>query len=227
MPISREEFKNLDRKSESLKDKLIDFLRENSDKAFTVIELSNELGAKMGAVSPYLNFFQKENRVIHKDNYWMYNPKQPEKKETPFLKFLGKKSKGDENMWKKIYDYLQHHKNMQLISPSSKGQSFIIEELSDWGIKIGFTSSGNKIRVEKERFEAAYNYLKENKANWIKIGASRIATNPETIEGQIKLAYNGNMNGLSTASWVATILVNVFDDIEFNGKFKGQALRMR
>ena len=88
-------------------------------------------------------------------------------------------------------------------------------------------SSGTPLKIVRTRFESAYNYLKEKKGEWVKIGASRTNTNPATIEGRIKQEYNGNMNGTSTASWVATILVRVFDNIEFNGKLKGQAIRMR
>ena len=66
--------------------------------------------------------------------------------------------------------------------------------------------------------------LEENRGNWIKIGASRANSNPDTLEGKIKMDHNNKMNGLSTAPWVAAILVNTFEDIIFNEKKKGQAL---
>ena len=129
-------------------------------------------------------------------------------------------------MWEEILNYLRKHRKMQLISPSSRGQTFDIEETTEEHIRIRFFS-GTPLKIEKKRFESSYNYLKEKKGEWIKIGASRVGTNPKTLEGRIKREYNGNMNGLSTAPWVATILVRVFDNIDFNGKSRGQAIRMR
>ncbi len=130
----------------------------------------------------------------------------------------------NKNIWDKIIKFLEKKHNMHLIS--FRGQTFDLEEITQNKIKIRF-SSGNTINIEKQRFESAYNYLKEKNGEWIKIGASRINTDPKTIEGRIKQKYDGKMNGLSTAPWIATILVKVFDNIEFNGKKKGQAIKMR
>ena len=68
--------------------------------------------------------------------------------------------------------------------------------------------------------------LKENKGDWIRLGANRTQANPGTLEGRIKKEHDGKMNGLSTAPWIATILVKTFDNILFNEKKRGQAIMM-
>ena len=68
--------------------------------------------------------------------------------------------------------------------------------------------------------------LEEKSGIWVELGASRINTRPNTLEGRIKLEFNGKLNGLSTVSWIAAILVKVFNNIKFNYEAKGQALIM-
>ena len=130
----------------------------------------------------------------------------------------------EKNIWVEISNFLNKNRKMKLIS--GYGQTFNIEEITEKKIKIKFPK-GTILPLERKRFKSAYVFLMERRGSWIKIGASKTNTNPDTIEGRIKHEYDGKMNGLSTASWVATILVKTFDNIEFNGKKRGQAFRMR
>ncbi|MCM1566077.1 MAG: hypothetical protein NC238_09060 [Dehalobacter sp.] len=68
--------------------------------------------------------------------------------------------------------------------------------------------------------------LKEHRGDWVRIGASRTNTDPDTLEGRIKNDFGGKMNGLSTAPWVASILVGAFNYIIFNAQERGQAIKM-
>ena len=73
---------------------------------------------------------------------------------------------------------------------------------------------------------SAYKMLEEKKSVWVALGASRINTKPNTLEGRIKSDFNSKLNGLSTVSWIAAILVKAFDNIKFNYEAKGQVLKM-
>lgn len=129
-------------------------------------------------------------------------------------------------IWESIVTYLSQNSMIDLLSKSKKSQPFMVADIKEDYVKIQFSSSQNTLKLEKSRFISAYEMLKENKGKWVRIGASRIDSSPDTLEGRIKNDFNGRMNGLSTAPWIATILVNTFDDIVFNEKKKGQALMM-
>ena len=226
MPILKSEFFDLDEQGGSLKERILEFLRENKDKAYKIAEISSELDIPVTAISPYLNLFKEETIVIHRGKYWLYDQNFKEKEKVFTRVFKRKETRTDENTWGVIKNYLEKNNKLQLISPAVKGQTFEVIELNDFFIKILFSESRTIIKIEKSRFLSAYNLLKEKKGEWVKIGASRVGTNPETLEGRIKKEHGGNMNGFSTATWIATILVRAFDNIGFNGKMKGQALRM-
>lgn len=132
----------------------------------------------------------------------------------------------EKDIWQQIKFYLQNNTKLNLLSPLSNFKIFEVVEVSDDYIKIQFQDSKGSLKIEKSRFLSAYNMLEEKKGIWIDLGSSRINTKPNTLEGQIKLEHNGKLNGLSTVSWVAVILVRVFDNIKFNYASKGQALRM-
>lgn len=231
MPIPKNEFLELENRDKSLRETILDFLKKNNNKAFTAAEISSGLNVKISAVSPYLNLFEKEGEVTHKGNYWLYNLDFKEERKNKLISLFKRKgSKMDESIWDEIKDYLRKNKILSLLS--EKGQKFEIIELNDLFMEIFFLDSKTKIKIEKSRFFSAYNMLKENRGEWIRIGASRVGTNPETLEGRIKAEHDGNMNGFSTAPWVAAILYKVFhnkvfDNIHFNEKKKGQALQMR
>lgn len=132
-----------------------------------------------------------------------------------------------DRIWGIIIDTINIGERFDLLSPSPKSQPFKIVEADPDRIKIKYLESGNTLFLEKERFISAYKMLKENKGSWVDIGAKRVNAEYGTIEGKIKKEYNGDMSGLSTAPWIASILVNTFENIEFNGKKKGQAIRMK
>lgn len=132
----------------------------------------------------------------------------------------------NEGLWQQIINFLKTTPKLNLLSPLSNFQLFEIIEISDDYIKIQFQDSKGNLKIEKNRFLSAYNMLEEKKGIWVDLGASRINTKPNTLEGRIKLEHNGKLNGLSTVSWIAAILVRIFDNISFNYASKGQALRM-
>jgi hypothetical protein len=129
-------------------------------------------------------------------------------------------------IWSKITEFLKDNKKLNLLSPLSNSQVFEIAEVGDDHIKIKFQESKGNLKIEKSRFISAYKMLEEKKGVWVALGASRINTKPNTLEGRIKLDFNGKLNGLSTVSWIAAILVKAFDKIKFNYEVKGQALKM-
>jgi hypothetical protein len=129
-------------------------------------------------------------------------------------------------IWKQITKYLKNCKKLNLLSLLSSSQIFEIIEITNDHLVIKFQKSKGNLKIEKSRFLSACKMLDESKGNWVAIGASRIKTKPNTLEGRIKMDYNGNLDGLSTTSWIAAILVKVFDNIKFNNKMKGQALKM-
>lgn len=130
------------------------------------------------------------------------------------------------DIWDKITSCLTHNKRLNLLSDLKNSQVFNIVEITDSYIKIKFQETKTTLKLEKNRFISAYNMLKENKGTWVALGASRVNTKPNTLEGRIKLDFNNNLNGLSTVSWVASILEKVFENIKFNYVQKGQALKM-
>ena len=130
------------------------------------------------------------------------------------------------DVWGKIKTFLQDNKRLNLLSPSSNSQIFDVIEISDDCIIIQFQVSKKKFKIEKSRFLSAYSMLEEKKGIWVDLGSSRENTKLNTLEGRIKSEYNGKLNGLSTAPWIASILVKTFDNIKFNYEIKGQALIM-
>jgi len=132
----------------------------------------------------------------------------------------------EDSIWNKITTSLKLGQKLELLYMSKKSQAFIIHEINTDYIKIKFIDSSRYLRLDKSRFISAWNYLNENKDSWVKIGSARIYTKPNTLEGIIKKELNNNMSGLATATWIAAILVKVFDNIEFNNKSKGQAIRL-
>ena len=129
-------------------------------------------------------------------------------------------------IWSKVTEFLKSNKKLNLLSPLSNSQVFDVTEIADDYIIIKFQESKGNLKIEKSRFISAYKMLEEKKGVWVALGASRINTKPNTLEGRIKLDFNGKLNGLSTVSWIAAILVKVFDNIKFNYEIKGQALKM-
>lgn len=130
-----------------------------------------------------------------------------------------------DNLWQTITDFVRCNPVLYLLSPSAKSRPFNIEVFNDL-LMLKFQGTGNTLSLEKSRFISAYNMLEEKRGKWIRIGGSRINSDPDMLEGRIKSDFNGKMNGLSTAPWVAAILVKAFDNIHFNGRIKGQAIRL-
>lgn len=128
-------------------------------------------------------------------------------------------------IWESIVNYLVEKKYLYPLAQSRKSSPFRIIKINHDAVTIEF-KSGNQLKLEKSRFISAYNMLEENRGSWVSIGARRLNASPDTLEGKIKMEFNGQMNGTSTAPWVAAILVGAFNNIEFNDKLKGQAVRM-
>ena len=125
-------------------------------------------------------------------------------------------------VWKRINDYASSHITSQipLLNPEVSS-SFSITEVHPNHIKIDKLP----IKLSEELFSKVYQHI-VNQKEWLRIGASRINTKPNTLEGYIKTTFlNGTMNGLSTATWIAAILVYSLDEIIFNKKSRGQAIR--
>ncbi len=132
-----------------------------------------------------------------------------------------------DTFWYAIIGYVTLNPVLSPLSLLSESQKFeIIKKESDF-LLIRFLESNVTLKLTKSRFLSAFNKLTENRGQWIKIGASRVNAKPETLEGRIKGDYDGKMNGLSTAPWIAAILVGAFDNIFFNGETKGQAIMMK
>ncbi|MBN2073611.1 MAG: hypothetical protein JW770_06680 [Actinobacteria bacterium] len=132
----------------------------------------------------------------------------------------------EDNIWHEIKTFLQNNPKLNLLSPLANSQIFEVTEITDDFIRIRFQESKGTLKIEKRRFLSAYSMLEEKRGIWVELGASRINTRPNTLEGRIKLEFNGKLNGLSTVSWIAAILVKVFNNIKFNYEAKGQALIM-
>lgn len=50
--------------------RVLEFLRENPDKAFTQSEIAEETGVKSGSVGPTLVRLRERGRVDHRGTYW-------------------------------------------------------------------------------------------------------------------------------------------------------------
>ena len=135
---------------------------------------------------------------------------------------LSTRPQTDGEVWKNIQIFSHEFigKKLCLLNPS-KRYEFQITEVSEDFIRV------NKlpIKLVKEIFLSVYQHLVlQNK--WVKIGASRVNTKPNTIEGLLKTVFfEGNVNALSTAPWISAILVRADIGVEFNGKSRGQAIR--
>lgn len=132
----------------------------------------------------------------------------------------------EDRIWASIVKYLSKNKKLHLLSESSKSLSFKIIKLQMDNIFINFPRSGYLLKLEKQRFISGYKMLKDSEGKWVKIGANRTIPKKETLEWTIKKHFDGKMNGLMTAPWIAAILVGAFKNIVFNNKKKGQALMM-
>lgn len=132
----------------------------------------------------------------------------------------------ESRIWDEVTSLLSQGQKLKLLYMSRKSQAFIINKIDTDYIRIKFIDSGGYLKLDRSRFNSAWNYLNKNKGNWVKIGSSRKYTKSNTLEGAIKKEFNNNMNGTATATWIAAILVRVFSNIEFNGKFKDQEIRL-
>lgn len=73
MPIDLEEFERSEDEEltkETNADRVLRFLWENSDKAFTQSEIRESTGVKRGSVSVVLSRLEDAGLVRHKGNYW-------------------------------------------------------------------------------------------------------------------------------------------------------------
>jgi DNA-binding MarR family transcriptional regulator len=73
MPIDLEEFERSEDeelKKETNADRVLRFLWENSDKAFTQSEIREGTGVKRGSASVVLSRLEDAGLVRHKGNYW-------------------------------------------------------------------------------------------------------------------------------------------------------------
>lgn len=125
-------------------------------------------------------------------------------------------------VWERILSYAQTSQSqpIPLLNPNKKSPFFITKISEDY-IRIDKLP----IKLTKQMFLSIYDYLKERKS-WVRIGASRINTEEDTVEGILKKEFFGNNpNGLSTATWFSAILVHSDIGIEFNNKPKRQKLQ--
>ncbi|TET10382.1 MAG: hypothetical protein E3J83_00545 [Candidatus Atribacteria bacterium] len=132
----------------------------------------------------------------------------------------------DEEIWDKITSSLRVGKILPLLYMRKGAQKFRIYRIKDNNIRIQFMESKNLFTLLDSRFISAYRILEENKGDWVEISASKDEPDEWTIEGRIKLDYNGKLNSTATATWICPILEYVFDNIDFNKENTGQALRM-
>lgn len=200
-----------------VKDIALDLDKQCRLNGFGIEDLSKQIG-RPDATIP----------IIIDEYHWVTITNKVEPPDKNILKkwIAWKHFDGENNMWNKITSYLIKNKKLSLLSNLENSQVFNIIEITDCHIRIEFAETKKTLKLEKDRFISAYNMLEENKGQWVLIGASRVSTKPNTLEGRIKLDFNGKLNGLSTVSWIAAILVKVFDNIKFNYEVKGQALKM-
>lgn len=125
-----------------------------------------------------------------------------------------------ESIWIKIRGYSIESKKSTLLNPS-KNYLFQIVEVNDDFIRV---DKLGRVKLTKDMFISVYEMLKE-KRDWIRIGASVKNTNPNTVEGYLKIKFfSGNMDGQMTAPWVSALLVRSGVGILFNDKAVGQAI---
>ncbi len=128
-----------------------------------------------------------------------------------------------DEIWNEIISYSKTAKGkfIPILNPNADSP-FVVTEISNDYIKI------DKLRdnkLTKQMFLSVYDFVK-NKPSWVRIGASRVNTSEDTVEGLLKRKFfNRNQNGLSTATWVSAVLVYPDLGIKFNNKTKGQKLR--
>jgi hypothetical protein len=112
---------------------------------------------------------------------------------------------------------------VSLLNPKKK-YLFTINEISDDYIKIDKLYHN---KLKKQMFLSVYDYVRKS-ISWVRIGASRVNTLEDTVEGLLKREFfNNNPGGLSTAAWISAILVYSDVGVEFNNKTRGQKLRFR
>jgi len=222
MPITIKEFENNEFASNK-KELITNFLEKNKNNAFKAKEISKRTGIPSQTIVPYLHALKAEGRVGHKRPYWIY-AKPGRKADIKILK-ISKNfvlSLDEKKLWCNILNLKE--KKLSPLADRKKKQDFKIIDATDNFVRIKFLESSIELKLDKPRFLLAYRYLKMNKRKWVKIGASRISTDPSSIEGIIKIGIDGNLNGLSTATWIATLLVKCNLKISFNGQLRNQAL---
>ncbi len=200
-----------------VKDIVIDLDKQCRLNGFGIEDLPSKIGRK-GITIP----------ALIDEHHWVTitNNTKPPDKDTLKRWIKWKYPKSKNNIWGKITSYLTYNKKLNLLSSSDSSQIFNVVEIAEDYIKIEFQETKTTLKIDKQRFLSAYRMLEENKGNWVPIGASRVNTKINTLEGRIKLDFNNKLNGLSTVSWIASILEKAFDNIRFNYKNKGQALKM-
>ena len=163
----------------------------------------------------YYDFLEKNDAKMYIKYTEVNDP--PEKDPLPDVTYSN-------SVWDKIKKYgeAQLGKQIPLLNPKTNS-TFMITEISENYLKIDKLP----INLSAELFLESFQHVAQNKT-WLKIGASRINTKKDTLEGFLKRKYyKGSMNALSTATWVAAILVYSQDEIEFNGKSRGQAIKFK
>ncbi len=87
MPIDLDEFKESDEEEltkETNADRVLRFLSENPDKAFTQSEIRESTGVKKGSISVVLSRLEERGLVRHKGNYWAICDKERLASESSF-----------------------------------------------------------------------------------------------------------------------------------------------
>lgn len=126
-----------------------------------------------------------------------------------------------EELWIKIRGFAIENSISQLLNPSKNYKFHIVEVSRDY---IRVDKLGRK-ELTKEMFLSVIIMLQE-KADWVRIGASVTNTKPDTVEGFLKKNFfKGGTNGNMTAPWISAILARANVGIIFNNKAVGQALR--
>lgn len=83
------------------------------------------------------------------------------------------------DVWVQIKTYADENLKRKQLLLSGMGEFYILESEPDY-IKIDKIS----IKMKKDMFLSIFQYLR-NHQGWIRIGASRVNTQPNTIEGFI------------------------------------------
>jgi hypothetical protein len=128
----------------------------------------------------------------------------------------------NERIWEKIHDFASKNINEPLLILNPvKEKRFKITKVTDSYLIVDKLGTS----LTKEMFVIIFNHIKSS-GNWMDIGASHVNTRKNTIEGILKERFfGGNMNAISTATWVAAILVRSDVGISFNNVPRGQALK--